>query len=289
MKSLKDIQDEFQRGILGGDDAILAEVNDSAKEERKVLFGVYRNAYVARLAEILGEDYEQVHAYLGDRAFANLVRAYIAGNPSDQRSARWFGRHMPAFIAKSRTFADHPEVAELAALEKALADAFDGPDAEALRLSDLAELPPEAWPALELKPHPTAIRLTFTTNAAGIWTALKNETAPPKPTRLPEPQALLVWREGFMARFKPLTTEEAMMWDEAAKGVRFSVLCEMVATFAGEDEAELRAASYLKSWVELGTLAGFAVPPAIGRGKSQPLTGAGYGAGNSTVLRPLSQ
>ncbi len=289
MKSLKDIQDEFQRGILAGDDAILAEVNDSAKEERKVLFGVYRNAYVARLAEILGEDYEQVHAYLGDRAFANLVRAYIAGNPSDQRSARWFGRHMPAFIAKSRTFADHPEVAELAALEKALADAFDGPDAEALRLSDLAELPPEAWPALELKPHPTAIRLTFTTNAAEIWTALKNETAPPKPTRLPEPQALLVWREGFMARFKPLTTEEAMMWDEAAKGVRFSVLCEMVATFAGEDEAELRAASYLKSWVELGTLAGFAVPPAIGPARSQPLTGASYGAGNSTVLRPPSQ
>ncbi len=235
MKSLKEIQDEFQRGILAGDDAILGEVNDSSKEERRVLFGVYRNAYVARLAEILGEDYEQIHAYLGDRAFANLVRAYIAGNPSDQRSARWFGRHMPAFIAKSGTFADHPEVAELAA---------------------------DAWPGLVFEPHPAAIRLTFATNAAEIWTALKNETAPPKPTRLPKPQALLVWREGFMARFKPLSTEEAMMWDEAAKGVRFSVLCEMVATFAGEDEAELRAASYLKGWVDMGMLAGFVAPPA---------------------------
>jgi hypothetical protein len=259
MKSLKEIQDEFQRGILAGDDAILGEVNDSSKEERRVLFGVYRNAYVARLAEILGEDYEQIH---GDRAFANLVRAYIAGNPSDQRSARWFGRHMPAFIAKSGTFADHPEVAELAALEKALADAFDGPDAEPLRFAELAELPADAWPGLVFEPHPAAIRLTFATNAAEIWTALKNETAPPKPTRLPEPQALLVWREGFMARFKPLSTEEAMMWDEAAKGVRFSVLCEMVATFAGEDEAELRAASYLKGWVDMGMLAGFVAPPA---------------------------
>jgi hypothetical protein len=261
MKSLKDIQDEFQRGILAGDDAILAEVNDSAKEERTVLFGVYRNAYVARLAEILGEDYEQVHAYLGDRAFANLVRAYIAANPSDQRSARWFGRHMPSFIAKSKTFADHPEVAELAALEKALADAFDGPDAETLRLGDLAALPPEAWPALEFRPHPTAIRLTFATNAADIWTALKNETPPPKPVRLPEPRPLLVWRQHFTARFKPLAAEEAMMWDEAAKGVRFSVLCEMVATFAGEDGAELRAASYLKGWVDAGMLAGFTVAP----------------------------
>src|SRR5262249_16584560 len=157
---------------------------------------------------ILGEDYEQVHAYLGDRAFANLVRAYIAGNPSDQRSARWFGRHMPAFIAKSRAFADYPEVSELAALEKALADAFDGPDAEPLKFSELGEVPPDAWPALESKPHPAAIRLTFATTAAEIWTALKNEAAPPKPARLAEPLALLVWREGFTARFKPLSTEE---------------------------------------------------------------------------------
>ncbi|MGE5259265.1 MAG: putative DNA-binding domain-containing protein [Actinomycetota bacterium] len=261
MKSLKEIQDEFQRGILAGDDAILAEVNDSGKEERAVLFGVYRNAYVARLAEILGEDYEQVHAYLGDRAFANLVRAYIAGNPSDQRSARWFGRHIPAFIAKSKTFADHPEVAEIATLEKALADAFDGPDAEPLRLSHLAEVPADAWPNLVFTPHPTAIHLTFATNAAEIWRALKNEAAPLKPVRLPEPQAILVWRDGFLAHFKPLSTEEAMMWDEAAKGVRFSVLCEMVATFAGEDEAELRAATYLNGWVEMGVLAGFSLDP----------------------------
>ena len=261
MKSLKEIQDEFQRGILAGDDAILADVNDSGKEGRKVLFGVYRYGYVARLGEILGEDYEQVHAYLGDRAFANLVKAYIAGNPSDQRSVRWFGRHMAAFIAKSRTFAEHPEVAELATLEKALADAFDGPDAEPLRLAELAEVAPEAWPGLVFTPHPTAIRLTFATNAGEIWSALKNETAPPTPAKLPEPQALLVWREGFIAHFKPLSTEEAMMWDEAAKGVRFSVLCEMVATFAGEDEAELRAASYLKGWIDLGMLTSFVVLP----------------------------
>ena len=255
MKSLKEIQDEFQRGILAGDDAILADVHDSFREQRKVLFGVYRNAYVARLAEILGEDYEQVHAYLGDRSFANLVKAYIAANPSDQRSARWFGRHMPAFIAKSAAFAKHPEVAELATLEKALADAFDGPDAEPLRLAELAEVPPESWPGLVLAPHPTAIRLTFATNAAQLWSALKDEAPPVKPVRLPEPQAILVWRDGFMARFKPLSTEEAMMWDEAAKGVRFSVLCEMIATFAGEDEAELRAASYLKDWIDMGMLA----------------------------------
>jgi hypothetical protein len=256
MKSLKELQDTFQRGILAGDDAILDEVKDSAKEQRKVLFGVYRNAYVARLAEILDDDYEQLHAYLGDRAFAKLVKAYIAANPSDQRSARWFGRHLPAFVRDSETYAKHPEAAELAQLEKALADAFDGPDATPLGIEALAAVAPEAWPNLVFTPHPTAIRLTFNTNAADIWSALKDEEAPPKPEHLIEPQAIVVWRQDFMARFRPLSAEEAMMWDEAAKGVRFGVLCEMVATFGGEDDAELRAATYLKGWVDTGMLAG---------------------------------
>ena len=72
------------------------------------------------LEKILADDYEQVHGYLGDQGFARLVKAYIAANPSDQRSARWFGRHLPAFVKKSAAFAKHPEVAELASLEKAL-------------------------------------------------------------------------------------------------------------------------------------------------------------------------
>jgi hypothetical protein len=256
MKSLKELQDSFQRGILAGDDAILAEVNDSDKEQRKVLFGVYRHAYVARLAEILDDDYEQLHAYLGDQAFAKLVKAYIAANPSDQRSARWFGRHLPAFVRDSATFAKHPEAAELAQLEKALADAFDGPDASPLGIEALAALQPEDWPNLVLDTHPTAIRLTFKTNAADIWSALKDEEAPPKPEHLIEPQAIVVWRQDFMARFRPVSAEEAMMWDEAANGVRFGVLCEMVATFGGEHDAELRAATYLKGWVDTGMLAG---------------------------------
>ncbi len=257
MKSLRELQESFQRGILAGDDAILAEVNDSAKERRQVLFGVYRNAYVARLAEILGDDYEQLHAYLGDRAFAKLVKAYIDANPSDQRSARWFGRHLPDFVRESGTYAKHAELAEIADLEKALADAFDGPDAAPLTIDALAGLAPEAWPPLTFVPHPTAIRLRFRTNAAEIWAALKEQAAPPKPIRFPEPHSIIVWRQDFMARFRPMQAEEAMMWNETAKGVSFGVLCEMVATFAGADEAELRAATYLKGWVDMGMLAGF--------------------------------
>jgi Putative DNA-binding domain len=230
-----------------------------------VLFGVYRTAYVARLAEILAEDYEQVHAYLGDAGFAKLAKNYIATHPSDQRSARWFGRHLPAFLSGAEIYAKHPELAELAALEKALNDAFDGADAEPLAFAQLAELAPKDWPRLIFATHPTTIRLTFATNAAEIWTALREETTPPKARPLPEPQAIVVWRQDVMARFRLLGAEEAMMWGETAKSVRFGVLCEMVATFAGEADAELRAASYLKGWVDTGMLAGCRVEELPGR------------------------
>jgi Putative DNA-binding domain len=159
MTSLKELQESFQRGILAGDDTILSEIKDSPKEKRKVLFGVYRNAYVARLAEVLADDYEQVHAYLGDAGFAKLAKSYIAAHPSDRRSARDFGRHVPDFLKTDPGFAAHAEVAEIAALEKALADAFDGPEAEPLSLAALAEVAPELQACLYPPPHGAACHL----------------------------------------------------------------------------------------------------------------------------------
>jgi uncharacterized protein (UPF0276 family) len=61
--------------------------------------------------------------------------SHIAAHPSDRKSARDFGRHVPAFLANDTGFAKHPEVAEIAGLEKALTNAFDGPDAEPLKLT----------------------------------------------------------------------------------------------------------------------------------------------------------
>jgi hypothetical protein len=53
-----------------------------------------------------------------------------------------------------------------------------------------------------------------------------------------------------------MSYEEAMMWDEMAKGLDFAGLCEMVATYAGEEDAALRAGRHLRTWIEAGMLAG---------------------------------
>ena len=46
-------QSDFQRGILTGDDTVLAEILDSPREKRDVLFGVYKYAYGSRLVEAI--------------------------------------------------------------------------------------------------------------------------------------------------------------------------------------------------------------------------------------------
>jgi len=47
-----------------------------------------------------------------------------------------------------------------------------------------------------------------------------------------------------------------MMWDEAARGVPFGVLCSMLATYDDPDNAAARGAGYLHGWVTGGCLSG---------------------------------
>ena len=251
---LDEVQARIQAGILDLDDGALDEIVDSPRENRAVLFGVYRNAYRLRLIEVLGIDYEQLHGYLGDDQFDALARAYIAANPSSYRSARDFGCRMPEFCAATAPWSERPEIAEIAALERALNDAFDGSDAAPMRQAVLLEIAPQDWGRIVVEPHPTARRLDFSTNAFDIWSALKAEAAPPAAVALDGVEPVLVWRKDLMPMARKLSADEAMMWDEARTGVPFGVLCEMMATMFDAAEAPGRAANHLLVWIEAGLL-----------------------------------
>jgi len=252
--TLRELQDGFQRAILEGDDAVLAQVLDNSRTGRDTLFGVYRNAYVGRLVEILQNDHELTHAYLGDDQFRAMAEAYVAAHPSHTQNARWFSAALPRFLATTEPYCDHRHLEELAMIEKALNSVFDAADAPVLAIAQLAAIPPEHWSELALTPHPATVRLDDSTNALAIWSALKNEADVPDAQDLDEPDRLIVWRSGATPMIRPMSAEEAMMWDEAAKGVRFGVLCELVATYDDPDGAALRAAQYLQGWIVNGML-----------------------------------
>jgi hypothetical protein len=249
-------QDDFQRGILSGDDSILAEILDSPKEKREVLYGVYRHAYGSRLVDALRNDHELLHSYLGDETFDAMGYAYVAAKPSHHPNLRWFSQGLPDFLKTTEPYTDHPVLADLAALEKALNDAFDAADAPVLGLADMAGFAPEVWNTLLFRPHPASRRLDVSTNAAAVWLALKNDETPPDAIALDEPRRLLIWRQDVTPMFRELTAEEAMMWDEAANGIPFGVLCSMLATYDDPDSAAARGAGYLHGWVTSGLLTG---------------------------------
>lgn len=255
MSELARQQGEFQRGILTGDDSVLAEILDSPREARDVLFGVYRHAYGSRLVEALRNDHERLRNYLGDEMFDEMGYAYVAANPSQHPNLRWFSRALPAFLKEAAPYSKYPILSDLAALERALNDAFDAQDAPALAVGDMAGLAPEIWDDLKFKVHPSAIRLNLATNGSAVWLALKNYETPPDAVNLEEPCRVLIWRQDVIPLFRELSAEEAVMWDKAAGGIPFGVLCSMLATDDDPEGAAARAAGYLHGWITAGLLA----------------------------------
>lgn len=256
MSDLARQQADFQRGILSGDDSVLAEIPDSPKEKRETLFGVYRFAYGSRLVDALRNDHELLHLYLGDEMFDEMGHAYVKARPSEHPNLRWFSQGLPEFLRSNAPYSQYPVLGDLAALEKALNDAFDGSDGAVVSLAGVAAFAPDIWKDLTFTAHPTAARLNLSTNAPAVWRALKNDETPPDAETLQEPARLLVWRQGNTPMFRELPAEEAMMWDEAATGIAFGVLCSMLATYDDPDGAAARGAGYLHGWVTSGLLSG---------------------------------
>ena len=104
--------------------------------------GIYHAAYRARLLETLRDTFGHTLRLLGDERFDALALSHIEAVPSTRGNLRWFGIGWPEDLV-SRASAD---VAELAQLDWALREAFDGPDDTSIGLSDVRSVPPTKSP-----------------------------------------------------------------------------------------------------------------------------------------------
>lgn len=247
--TLAELQDLFLRAVMSGDKTILTSIPGNGRTTAAVLLGVYQHAYKGRLADILAIDHPLLHQHMGAEAFEAMAYAYIDAHPSDTPNVRWFARQLPEFLESVPSYAARPDYSELAALERALSNAFDAADDPVVTMADLQSVPPESWAALHFTPHSAASRLTTTCQTYARWQALQSETEPPAVEQATERQQLIVWRKDDVARVRVMGDEEAMMWDEAMRGVPFGRLCELVATFDDPGTAPLRAAQYLQGWI----------------------------------------
>lgn len=261
VSSLVSIQCDLQRSILDGDDTILASLAEGAKTRNSTLLQVYRNAYVMRLVDVVRSDHPMLHAYLGDAVFDDMARAYVAAHPSQHPNARWFSQHLARFLQANGPYADHVQIAELAAIECQLNLAFDAACGPRAARDGLSAVALDDWANLLLTPHPSARRLDVVSNAFAIWSALQRDATPPAPQHGIQPRPLLVWRSALTPRIRDMSLMEAQLWDAMAAGASFGRLCELLAEKVGPDVAPGNAAGQLAAWLDAGLIA-TARPPA---------------------------
>ncbi|MDC6169359.1 HvfC/BufC N-terminal domain-containing protein [Paucibacter sp. XJ19-41] len=250
---LETLQAEFQALLLDQPQQFAAAVRPGGIGIERRL-AIYHQAYRARLVETLLDSYGHTAAYLGDEAFEREARAYLIAHPSGHPSLRWFGAAFPAWLAER-----HPQdldIAELAALDWALREAFDAADAQALTPADLAALPAEAWATVGFGLPPSYRRLRLSHNTLAIWQALDQDEAPPAAEPLAQALDVLIWRRGSSPHFRSLGSLEAAALDALAQGRSFAMLCEDLSERFPETDIASEAGGLLRRWVEEGLLAG---------------------------------
>ena len=250
MKDLASIQTAFQNAIVAGDDGVLAEILDGARETRGILVDIYRKAYLLRLLEAVRGRNRILAAHLGDAAFDALARAYIDTVPSRHHE---FAPVVPRLARVSRAHRgpnrDRPVIADLARIAEAMAEAFEAPDHAVLAASDLAIALTGTPTDFVVMSHPSVRRLTLLSNAAAIWLALESASPPLSELRCSEPQSLIVWRRHATATFRPLCPVEATIWDAASAGTSVRTLRGMSAARDGSSVTR-----YLSTWAAEGLL-----------------------------------
>lgn len=218
---------------VGGDDRL----NPAARLE------IYTSMIYVRIRDAIAEDFPATYAALGDEAWDDQMRAYLAEHPTDHPDLRMAGRHLPAFL---RHTAAAP-VADLADLEWALLDSFTSADTPVLQAETLQQLEPEEWPALALHPVPS-LRLLAPSSASdhNRRSLLDGKTTALEPA---ESFDLRVWRRGLRVFQKRIDRFERAALTHITAGTTFSDLCAWISSERPEADPSELAVGLLQTWL----------------------------------------
>jgi hypothetical protein len=251
---LREIQQDLQRYLLAEPSGVLDAIVDAPPLSAADRLGIYRNAYRVRLIDALHDTYPVLHALLGDDMFFALGESFVAAQPSEFRSIRWYGRQLQEFMAQHSPYDEQPILSEVALLEWTLSEVFDAADAPAITRAALADVPPEAWEDLRFEFHPSLRRLRLSWNTTAVWQAMTREESPPDPTPSEAPVEFVLWRQDLKNYFRSLTPAEFTALDAALAGRSFGELCADMSEWLPDEEIPLTAANFLNTWVNGGLI-----------------------------------
>jgi hypothetical protein len=250
---LKDLQSAFKRHLMERDPAIADHIVGSGSLGADVRLAIYGNAYYARLIESLEQDYEVLYVLLGDEDFTRLCTQYIDTYPSKFPSLRWFGQYMAEYLGEHLPYSDHPYLQEMAVFEWTFIEAFDAENAPIATEMDAAQVPPDKWPELEIKLHPSVHWFGYEWNILPLWKAATNDESIPDLAHLGNKEYCIVWRQDLTTQYRTMDADEVVLLRGVQNNNNFAQLCEHLTEFDMEPgQVPMRAATILKTWITQG-------------------------------------
>ncbi len=243
--TLLELQRDMRRWLHSGSDDAATRLGAAAAPGLRV----YQNNYRAQLVACLEESFAQTLAWIGGAAFHDAVVRHIERVPPSSWTLDAYPRDFPATFRM--LYPDDPEIAELAWLELALGEAFVAADSAMLTLEVAAGID---WDEAVLRFTPTLDIGEARTNAASIWSSLRDGEVPPAVEQRADACAILVWRRDMVSHFRSIDAAEHRAILQARAGVGFGALCAMIVAEAGEHDGVSRAGGYLGRWLSDGLL-----------------------------------
>jgi len=234
--------------------AIDAMVVGDAKLSAIDRLDVYAGMYFVRIHDVLRDEFPRTAAVLGGEAFHGLVADYLTARPPRHPSLREAGDRLAEFLAGHALAGARPWLAELARLERARTEVFDGPDASPVAIADLRAIPPERFGALRFRLIPSHRLLADRFAIAAIWRAADGDdvSSPPRA----ETETLIVWRRDDTVYHRPADEDEArwLLRLAAADGAPFVDLCAALGETQSDEAAAARAFELLARWAGEGLI-----------------------------------
>jgi hypothetical protein len=188
------------QGLVRLDRGALEElVRGSSRLTAEERLSIYANAFYARLLECLGDSFPVVKRVLGAEVFDGFAFDYLQSYPSRSYTLDRLAESFPRFLAETRPDAPPADGAaaapgtadstapgfadfliDLATLELAIAQVFDGPGSEGEPLLAPSRLPAaDRFAAARLLPVPCLRLLRFSHPVNAFYTAMRALPTPP--------------------------------------------------------------------------------------------------------------
>jgi hypothetical protein len=236
---------------------------------------IYSRSYWYRALDSLDDDFPGLRAVLGRRAFQRLSRAYLADCPSRSFTLRNLGARLPSWLQRNPQYAGrrHALALDMAHLEWAHIEAFDGAAEKALGPEDLIELGPDLRAGLQ--PHVRLLEFEYpvdklliqvnrTEEHEGASNAVQRQKHPGLTQRVirlkRERIHLAVHRMDFVVYYRRIAAEEFRILNALREGqpVGHAIQYGFENSAASLDEQRLLLETWFAAWAELGWLC----PPA---------------------------